>query len=78
MKLIRSAQGFICVQSVPESVFQYLSASKGASGLSKALLTFTREQRHLGIRVIISTQGALRVFDLAFYNPDGNLVQNPQ
>ncbi|KAG2356038.1 hypothetical protein BDR07DRAFT_1453577 [Suillus spraguei] len=31
-------------------------AHKRVSGLTKALLTLTREQRHLGMRVIISTQ----------------------
>jgi hypothetical protein len=36
---------------------QYLSANKGMSGLTKALLILTREQRHLAMRVIISTQG---------------------
>jgi hypothetical protein len=36
---------------------QYLSSGKGASGLTKSLLTLTREQRHLAMRVIISTQG---------------------
>lgn len=37
---------------------QYLSPTKSASGLTKSLLTLTREQRHLAMRVIISTQGS--------------------
>jgi len=41
----------------PTEDLQYLSTNKGMSGLTKALLTFTREQRHLGMRIIISTQG---------------------
>lgn len=38
---------------------QYLSATKGTTGLTKSLLTLTREQRHLAMRVLISTQGML-------------------
>lgn len=41
---------------VVDEAHKYLSASRGASGLTNALLTLTREQRHLGMRVIISTQ----------------------
>jgi len=41
---------------VVDEAHKYLSARGGASSLSKALITFTREQRHLGLRVIISTQ----------------------
>jgi hypothetical protein len=36
---------------------QYLYPHKSVSGLTKSLLTLTREQRHLAMRVIISTQG---------------------
>ena len=36
---------------------QYLSSDRSATGLTKALLTLIRQQRHLGMRVIISTQG---------------------
>lgn len=38
---------------------QYLSVNKGMSGLTKALTALTRQQRHLAMRVIISTQGEL-------------------
>ncbi|KAI6033696.1 hypothetical protein BKA83DRAFT_4179910 [Pisolithus microcarpus] len=41
---------------VVDEAHKYLSASRGAAGLTNALLTLTREQRHLGMRVIISTQ----------------------
>ncbi|KAI6151531.1 hypothetical protein BKA82DRAFT_4100264 [Pisolithus tinctorius] len=41
---------------VVDEAHKYLSVSRGASGLTNALLTLTREQRHLGMRVIISTQ----------------------
>ncbi|KAI6003483.1 hypothetical protein F5J12DRAFT_838154 [Pisolithus orientalis] len=41
---------------VVDEAHKYLSVSRGASGLTNALLTLTREQRHLGLRVIISTQ----------------------
>lgn len=40
---------------------QYLSPTKSSSGLTKSLLTLTREQRHLAMRVIISTQGTWRL-----------------
>lgn len=36
---------------------QYLAANKGDSGLTKELSSLVRQQRHLGMRVIISTQG---------------------
>lgn len=36
---------------------QYLSANHGDSGLTKALTSVIRQQRHLAMRVIISTQG---------------------
>ncbi|KII95332.1 hypothetical protein PLICRDRAFT_169996 [Plicaturopsis crispa FD-325 SS-3] len=39
-----------------DEAHKYLSANKGSSGLTKSLLTLTREQRHLAMRVIISTQ----------------------
>ncbi|KIM90985.1 hypothetical protein PILCRDRAFT_59166 [Piloderma croceum F 1598] len=41
---------------VVDEAHKYLSANKGTSGLTKSLLTLTREQRHLAMRVIISTQ----------------------
>ncbi|KAG1817521.1 uncharacterized protein BJ212DRAFT_1349680 [Suillus subaureus] len=41
---------------VVDEAHKYLSTNRGVSGLTKALLTLTREQRHLGMRVIISTQ----------------------
>ncbi|KZP24571.1 hypothetical protein FIBSPDRAFT_735600 [Athelia psychrophila] len=34
----------------------YLTTSRGSSGLTKSLLTLTREQRHLAMRVLICTQ----------------------
>ncbi|KAG2053715.1 hypothetical protein BDR06DRAFT_982601 [Suillus hirtellus] len=42
---------------VVNEAHKYLSTNRGVSGLTKAILTLTREQRHLGMRVIISTQG---------------------
>lgn len=42
---------------VVDEAHKYLSTNKGSSGLTNALLTLTREQRHLAMRVIISTQG---------------------
>ena len=44
---------------VVDEAHKYLSTSQGSSGLTNALLTLTREQRHLAMRVIISTQGEL-------------------
>ncbi|RPD66710.1 P-loop containing nucleoside triphosphate hydrolase protein [Lentinus tigrinus ALCF2SS1-6] len=41
---------------VVDEAHKYLSASDGHSGLTKSLMTLIREQRHLGMRVIISTQ----------------------
>ncbi|KAH7887887.1 hypothetical protein F5I97DRAFT_1935940 [Phlebopus sp. FC_14] len=41
---------------VVDEAHKYLSSHKSASGLSRSLLTLTREQRHLAMRVIISTQ----------------------
>ncbi|CCM04868.1 uncharacterized protein FIBRA_07061 [Fibroporia radiculosa] len=41
---------------VVDEAHKYLSANKGQSGLTKALLSLIRQQRHLGMRVIISTQ----------------------
>ncbi|KAG1897623.1 uncharacterized protein F5891DRAFT_1129898 [Suillus fuscotomentosus] len=41
---------------VVDEAHKYLSTNRGVSGLTKAILTLTREQRHLGMRVIISTQ----------------------
>lgn len=39
-----------------DEAHKYLSSNTTASGLTKSLLTLTREQRHLAMRVIISTQ----------------------
>ncbi|KAG6837975.1 hypothetical protein H0H93_008369 [Arthromyces matolae] len=39
-----------------DEAHKYLSLSRGSSSLTDALLTLTREQRHLSMRVIISTQ----------------------
>ncbi|EIW82443.1 hypothetical protein CONPUDRAFT_123376 [Coniophora puteana RWD-64-598 SS2] len=41
---------------VVDEAHKYLGTRGGASGLTKSLLTLTREQRHYGMRVIISTQ----------------------
>ncbi|KAI0722199.1 P-loop containing nucleoside triphosphate hydrolase protein [Cerioporus squamosus] len=41
---------------VVDEAHKYLSANHSESGLTKALTTLIREQRHLGMRVIISTQ----------------------
>ncbi|KAI0332440.1 hypothetical protein GY45DRAFT_1352709 [Cubamyces sp. BRFM 1775] len=41
---------------VVDEAHKYLSVNRGMSGLTKALLSFTRQQRHLAMRVIISTQ----------------------
>ncbi|KIJ70249.1 hypothetical protein HYDPIDRAFT_172121 [Hydnomerulius pinastri MD-312] len=41
---------------VVDEAHKYLSPHKSVSGLTKSLLTLTREQRHLAMRVIISTQ----------------------
>ncbi|KZP24566.1 hypothetical protein FIBSPDRAFT_929771 [Athelia psychrophila] len=41
---------------VVDEAHKYLANNDSASGLTSTLLELTREQRHLGIRVIISTQ----------------------
>ncbi|OCH90737.1 hypothetical protein OBBRIDRAFT_834829 [Obba rivulosa] len=41
---------------VVDEAHKYLDANKGKSGLTKALLSLVRQQRHLAMRVIISTQ----------------------
>ncbi|TFK43390.1 hypothetical protein BDQ12DRAFT_642878 [Crucibulum laeve] len=41
---------------VVDEAHKYLSASRGSSGLTKSLLALIRQQRHLAMRVIISTQ----------------------
>ncbi|EIW61790.1 uncharacterized protein TRAVEDRAFT_44610 [Trametes versicolor FP-101664 SS1] len=41
---------------VVDEAHKYLSVNKGMSGLTKALTALTRQQRHLAMRVIISTQ----------------------
>lgn len=41
---------------VMDEAHKYLSCSKSSSGLTQALLRLVRQQRHLAMRVIISTQ----------------------
>ncbi|KAG6911714.1 hypothetical protein DXG01_007964 [Tephrocybe rancida] len=41
---------------VVDEAHKYLSSHRGSSGLTSALLMLTRQQRHLSMRVIISTQ----------------------
>ncbi|KAI9001330.1 hypothetical protein BD414DRAFT_474339 [Trametes punicea] len=41
---------------VVDEAHKYLSLHRGMSGLTKALVELTRQQRHLAMRVIISTQ----------------------
>ncbi|KAI0952581.1 hypothetical protein AcV7_008333 [Taiwanofungus camphoratus] len=41
---------------VVDEAHKYLAANKGQSGLTKALLSLIRQQRHLAMRVVISTQ----------------------
>ncbi|KAF9075978.1 hypothetical protein BDP27DRAFT_1380598 [Rhodocollybia butyracea] len=41
---------------VVDEAHKYLSSNNNASGFTKALLSLTRQQRHLAMRVIISTQ----------------------
>ncbi|KAF8076252.1 hypothetical protein FPV67DRAFT_1558760 [Lyophyllum atratum] len=41
---------------VVDEAHKYLSSTRGSSGLTNALLALTRQQRHLSMRVIISTQ----------------------
>ncbi|KAI0771995.1 hypothetical protein BD413DRAFT_50205 [Trametes elegans] len=41
---------------VVDEAHKYLSVNKGMSGLTKALIALTRQQRHLAMRVILSTQ----------------------
>ncbi|KAN0076806.1 hypothetical protein V8E55_010661 [Tylopilus felleus] len=41
---------------VVDEAHKYLSLNRGVAGLTKSLLTLTREQRHLAMRVLISTQ----------------------
>ncbi|KAG6371854.1 hypothetical protein JVT61DRAFT_8851 [Boletus reticuloceps] len=41
---------------VVDEAHKYLSTNRGVAGLTTSLLTLTREQRHLGVRVLISTQ----------------------
>ncbi|KAH9849873.1 hypothetical protein C2E23DRAFT_870336 [Lenzites betulinus] len=41
---------------VVDEAHKYLSAHKGMSGLTRALTSLTRQQRHLAMRIIISTQ----------------------
>lgn len=40
-----------------DSRAQYLSPGKASSGLTKTLLRLIRQQRHLAMRILISTQG---------------------
>jgi len=39
-----------------DEAHKYLSLEEGSAGLTKSLLTLIREQRHLAMRVIVSTQ----------------------
>ncbi|PFH52524.1 hypothetical protein AMATHDRAFT_1931 [Amanita thiersii Skay4041] len=39
-----------------DEAHKYLSVGRGSAGLAKSLLTLVREQRHLAMRVLISTQ----------------------
>ncbi|KAH9927147.1 uncharacterized protein BXZ73DRAFT_90829 [Epithele typhae] len=41
---------------VVDEAHKYLSAHRGETGLTKALTALIRQQRHLGMRVVISTQ----------------------
>ncbi|KAI0356495.1 hypothetical protein OH77DRAFT_1423428 [Trametes cingulata] len=41
---------------VVDEAHKYLSVNRGMSGLTKGLISLTRQQRHLAMRVIISTQ----------------------
>ncbi|ETW84550.1 hypothetical protein HETIRDRAFT_473230 [Heterobasidion irregulare TC 32-1] len=41
---------------VVDEAHKYLSESRAASGLTKALLTLIRQQRHMAMRVVLSTQ----------------------
>ncbi|KAJ3967831.1 hypothetical protein EV361DRAFT_462620 [Lentinula raphanica] len=53
---------FVCTEVdtgkvlVVDEAHKYLTSSQHPSGFTKALLSLTRQQRHLGMRVIISTQ----------------------
>ncbi len=54
--------GFVCTPFIVCSLHywyfsQYLSLNRGMTGLTKALTSLIRQQRHLAMRVIISTQG---------------------
>ncbi|OBZ76986.1 hypothetical protein A0H81_03799 [Grifola frondosa] len=42
---------------VVDEAHKYLAANKGNSGLTRALLSLIRQQRHLAMRVVLSTQG---------------------
>ena len=55
---------------------QYLSTNRGLSGLTKSLLTLTREQRHLAMRVLISTQGQFGCCDLPYVDSEVWGLQN--
>ncbi|KAF8914057.1 hypothetical protein CPB84DRAFT_1861377 [Gymnopilus junonius] len=41
---------------VVDEAHKYLSSDRSATGLTKSLLSLIRQQRHLGMRIIISTQ----------------------
>ncbi|KAG8910549.1 hypothetical protein FRC02_007119 [Tulasnella sp. 418] len=52
---VRSTPGTGKVMVIDEA-HKYLTMAKSAATLTKTLLSITRQQRHLGIRIIISTQ----------------------
>ena len=47
----------MCCSSLRLKMIQYLDVNEGKSGLTKELLSLVRQQRHLAMRVVISTQG---------------------
>ncbi|PPQ99049.1 hypothetical protein CVT24_003609 [Panaeolus cyanescens] len=55
---------------VVDEAHKYLSHDRTASGLTKALLELIRQQRHLGMRVLISTQGKAHYIFVSFYTSD--------
>ena len=46
----------VCLLHVSPLKLQYLTGTEGAGILSNSLSAVIRQQRHLGVRVIISTQ----------------------
>ena len=58
IKLVISITRLVCQLTS----LQYLSVARGGSSdLTKRILSIIRQQRHLGMRVIISTQGKYRI-----------------